>query len=137
MTSYRAELAGIQEVIRVLKHANLQGKTIEMGCDNKGAIDKTTSQYISLDDMTAAEGDLIKVITETLPEFPNITLTHVRGHQDRGISYENLPLEAQLNVDCDNKARRAMREQMIPTTRPDPIEGVGVTLYISGNMINQ
>ena len=85
--------------------------------------------------MTAAEGDLIKVITETLPEFPNITLTHVRGHQDRGISYENLPLEAQLNVDCDKEAKRAMREQMIPTTRPDPIKGVGVTLYINGNML--
>ena len=121
MTSYRAELAGIQEVLKILKQENLQEKTIEMGCDNKGAIDKTESPYINLDDMTAAEGDLIKVITDTLPDFPNITLKHVRGHQDRGTSYRNLPLEAQLNVDCDREAKREMREQPIPTTRPDPI----------------
>ena len=106
-----------------------------MGCDNKGAIDKTASPYLNLDDMTAAEGDLIKVITETLPDFPNITLKHVRGHQDRGTSYENLPLEAQLNVDCDKAAKQAMGEQSMPTIRPDPIEGVGATLYINNNMI--
>ena len=48
-----------------------------MGCDNKGAINKTVSPYLNLDDMTAAEGDLIKVITDTLTNFPNITLKHV------------------------------------------------------------
>ena len=106
-----------------------------MGCDNKGAIDNTDFPYLNLDDMTAAEGDLIKVITETLPDYPNITLKHVRGHQDRGTSYRNLPLEEQLNVDCDREAKREMREQLTLTTRPDPIEGVGATLYIGNNMI--
>ena len=77
MTSYRAELAGIQEALKILKKENLQEKTIEMGCDNKGAINKTVSPYLNLDDMTAAEGDLIKVITDTLTNFPNITLKHV------------------------------------------------------------
>ena len=77
LKSYRAELAGIQEVLKILKQANLQEKTIEMGCDNKGAINKTVSPYLNLDNMTAAEGDLIKVITDTLTNFPNITLKHV------------------------------------------------------------
>ena len=85
-----------------------------MGCDNKGAIDKTVSPYLNLDDMTAVEGDLIKVITDTLTDFPNITLKHVRGHQNRGTSYGNLPLEAQLNVDCDRAAKQEMREQITP-----------------------
>ena len=106
-----------------------------MGCNNKGVIDKTASPYLNLDDMTVAEGDLIKVITETLPNFPNITLKHIWGLQDRGTSYENLPLEAQLNVDCNRAAEQEMREQLTPMTRPDLIEGVGATLYIDNNMI--
>ena len=60
--------------------------------------------------MTAAEGDLLKVIKDTLPKFSNIALQHVRGHQDRTKSYENLPLQAQLNVDCDKAAKETMRE---------------------------
>ena len=98
MTSYRAELAGIHKLLEALVETNLNEKEIELGCDNEGAVDKSNSPEQSLDDMTAAEGDLVKAIKDTLPKFTRITLKHVRGHQDRTTSYENLPLQAQLNM---------------------------------------
>ena len=82
MTSYRAELAGVHKLLGALVDTGLNEKEIELGCDNKGAIDRSNIPEQSLDDMTAAEGDLLKVIKDTLPKFPHITLEHVRGHQD-------------------------------------------------------
>ena len=135
MTSYRAELAGVHKLLVALVDTGLNEKEIELGCDNKSALDRSNTPEQSLDDMTAAEGDLLKVIKDTLPKFSNIALQHVRGHQDRTKSYENLPLQAQLNVDCDKAAKETMREQSQPATRPEPIEGTGATLYLNNNMI--
>ena len=52
-------------------------------------------------DMTAVEGDLVKAIKDIMPQFPNLTIKHVKGHQDCRTAYRNLPLEAQLNIDFD------------------------------------
>ena len=40
------------------------------------------------------------------------SLEHVRGHQDRTARVEDLLLEAQLNVECDEMAKEVVRGSM-------------------------
>ena len=59
--------------------------------------------YVHFDPLTP-EWDVVIGIYHLLREFGQLTLEHVRGHQDQKIPYRQLPLLAQLNVDADAKA---------------------------------
>jgi hypothetical protein len=49
---------------------------------------------------------------QLLSAYPAQTkILHVKGHQDDKISYANLPLPAQLNVDANQLATRELRER--------------------------
>ncbi|KAI2511572.1 hypothetical protein MHU86_2826 [Fragilaria crotonensis] len=60
--------------------------------------------------------------------MPEITIQHVKGHQDRDIPYRNLSLLAQLNVDADAQASRYQQE--LGSFQPDVLltEWAGVHL---------
>ena len=62
-------------------------------------------QHIPLDPMFP-EWDIIRGIQVLLLSMPSLTLQHVKGHQDRHLQYNRLPLLAQLNVDADEQATR-------------------------------
>ena len=57
-----------------------------------------------LDPPLCAEWDLLINIKRLLAEMPGLILQHVKGLQDRQVSYESLTLLAQLNVDADDLA---------------------------------
>ena len=42
----------------------------------------------------------------------NYSLEHVRGHQDRTARFEDLLLETQLNVECNEMVKEAVRGSM-------------------------
>ena len=84
--------------------------------------------------MTVAEGDIVKATKDLLPQFPNLAIKHVKGHQTDHTRYENLTFEAQLNEDCGTTAKDTMRNQSHPETRPAPIEGRRATLYLDNNI---
>ena len=44
--------------------------------------------------MTAAEGDIVKATKKLLPQFSNLAIKHVKGHQTKHTTYKNLPFEA-------------------------------------------
>jgi hypothetical protein len=48
--------------------------------------------------------DILIEIQHALSHLPEITLQFVKGHQDRKIRFERLPLMAQLNVEADDMA---------------------------------
>jgi hypothetical protein len=50
---------------------------------------------MSLVDLDKAESDLMQDIIQKLKDFPDIS------HQDDDIHHVDLPIESQLNVDCD------------------------------------
>jgi hypothetical protein len=61
-------------------------------------------------DPLSPEWDLIVNIRRLLCEMPGLSLEHVRGHQDRRGTYQQLSLLAQLNVDADDLANTFQRE---------------------------
>ncbi|KAI2506424.1 hypothetical protein MHU86_8050 [Fragilaria crotonensis] len=79
-------------------------------------------------DPTIPEWDIIRGIQVLLQEMPEITIQHVKGHQDRDIPYRNLSLLAQLNVDADAQASRYQQE--LGSFQPDVLltEWAGVHL---------
>ena len=62
--------------------------------------------------------------------FSSVTLNHVKGHQDDHIDPANLPIEIQLNVDCDKRAHQQIRRAVTPSERQLATEGHGATLFI-------
>ena len=104
-------------------------------CDSESAVDVLNTPEIRLVNMTAAEGKIVKATKDLLPQFPKLAIKHAKGHQTKHTRYNNLPFEAQLNKDCNIAAKETMQNQPHPKTRPDPIEGSGVTLHLKNNMI--
>jgi hypothetical protein len=70
---------------------------------------RATPKTFSLE-ATLPEWDIIRGIQVLLQAMPDITLQHVKGHQDRTIPYCRLSLLAQLNVDADTQASRYQRD---------------------------
>ena len=61
----------------------------------------------------ASEWDLIMTIWTTLADITpdaSPTITHIKGHQDKHKSYQDLSLPAQLNVDADHLANEFISE---------------------------
>ena len=48
-----------------------------------------------------------------LKHFLDVTLNHVKGHQDDDTRYEDLDQQSRLNVDCDRKAKKAFRSKFV------------------------
>ena len=56
-------------------------------------------------DCLAPDWDILIEIQEALLKLPEISLSYVKGHQDRNRRYQELDELGQLNVDADAKAR--------------------------------
>lgn len=84
-----------------------------------------------------AEADLVVDTRRKLSKFAQLQVEWVKGHHDDSIPYENLPLEAQLKVDCNKGAKHQMNTRSAPTSRPVPVPlpDPKATLYIGNNMV--
>ena len=71
---------------------------------------KTYPKQLATLDVLDAEWDLLVEIQEALKDLPGIAIVYVKGHQDDRVSYERLPLMAQLNVDADRLANQFQQE---------------------------
>ena len=58
-----------------------------------------------------------------------------KGHQTEEKRYEDLPLESQLNEDCDREVQEQMRRETKTGTRPPPTEGSKAMLYLKNNLV--
>ena len=64
-----------------------------------------------------ADWDVTHKIISTLQAMSiHVMFEHVKGHQDDHQAYEDLPLEAQLNVDADAEA--GQYQYLFPAQRP-------------------
>jgi hypothetical protein len=105
MDSYRAESYGLLSVttpIHLLSnYFNRQLPPIAIWCDNLAVV--TTIHSIISTSCPAELGHH----PGHLPEFrlhPQLSLAHVRGHQDRDSDPHTLPFPAQLNIQADSLA---------------------------------
>jgi hypothetical protein len=112
--SLRSEGAGMLAatlfMALISHHLNHKIKAICIS-DNKELIRRMTEhKYYEepyLNATLASEYDIIEEIYKTCKIYNIKSSYHwVRGHQDKHISYEDLSLEAQLNVDADWYARK-------------------------------
>ena len=79
--------------------------------DAQGNEIEIADRYIHQLDPLCPEWDIVvNIVRRKLHLLPDLTLQHVRGHQDRRIQYHNLTLLAQLNVDADRKANQFQAE---------------------------
>ena len=94
-------------------------------------------QYLTteLTDLDKAEADLISSTRANLAKFTDVEVVWVKGHQDDNTPYDDLPLLAQLNVDCDTAAKKHLREGTHPTSRPAPLPDAKATLFFGTNMV--
>eukprot|EP00956_Cyclotella_meneghiniana_P023204 scaffold44714_cov61-Cyclotella_meneghiniana.AAC.4 len=135
MNSYRGEMAGLNDLIEWLHASELQRKVIKIVCDNESCVKALNKDTFSLVDLDKAEFDLIRHIITRLKDFNDITIEWVRGHQDDKTPYDDLPIESQLNIDCDAAAKRHLVEGTKPKYPAQPICGSRATLYLSGYMV--
>ena len=125
-SSYRAEGYGMLSGTRFLYHIsnllqteptprNLQ--PVEFRCDNKSMIEVTVKhckyQQVYPNATMASDWDIIAELRETIHQIPETSrpsYRHIKGHQDKDTSYEDLPLRAQLNVQADELADAWLHE---------------------------
>ena len=81
------------------------------------------------------EGPLVHQTRELLQKLKKVSLDHVKGHQDDSVPYEWLPLPAQLNVDCNTRAKSKMQETGVMSGRATPFEGTEVGFYIEDDLV--
>ena len=136
VTSFRAEIAGICDLLKYSVKERMFDTEFEIWCDNKACLDVLRpDREPMLADLTDAESDLIAVARNMLRQLKKVTVHHVLGHQEDNVPYEDLPYEAQLNIDCDAEAKECMWSSEISNIRPDPTEGAGAILYLGNEMV--
>jgi hypothetical protein len=82
------------------------------------------------------EQDVIDEIVATIRQLPTeIKITWVKGHQDDGQDYSQLPLPAQLNCDADHLAMLAAKENTEQMTSVIPLPQTPATLLLGNNSI--
>jgi hypothetical protein len=135
MNSYRGEMAGLQDLFDYIHATDLRRKVLKVVCDNKGCVDVLNQDGTTLVDLDRAEADLIQNIKKKIVDFDDVTIAWVKGHQDDDDQYENLPIESQLNIDCDAAAKLHLKEGTRPDGDAPPTAGMKATLYLGGHVV--
>ena len=81
----------------------------KVSCDNIGALHtfaKKSKQVPTSSSNVGARRALREINMRACNKY---SLEHMRGHQDRTARFEDLLLEAQLNVECDEMAKEVVR----------------------------
>ncbi len=110
---------------------------VQVHCDNKGLVDrlnrKATHQYPrdSIMDDYPIIGEIQHKIKELHPIA--VTISHVKGHQDKAKLERPLTIPKTLNIDCDKRASEAMTNYPDTTPTDHPKTDIGYPhLLING-----
>jgi hypothetical protein len=145
-SSFRAEGYGMFSLVRFLHHLITYCGTqpvwkIKLICDNEGLIKRLQQsiQYTTPfpNDTLQPDWDLTNAIITTLQGTSlQPTFAHIKGHQDKHIEFDLLPLEAQLNCEADHEA--VNHQTMYQSYRPlvPRLPANQAQLHISGATIN-
>lgn len=148
LSSYRAEAYGLLSAILLLRHFvkfykinPTDGNTPRFFCDNLALakiLAKHFTNRMTVGEHYAPDVDLELQILAEIKQLKEVgikfSLQHVKGHQDLTEEYDNLPRAAQMNVQADHGATRALQE----TQRSDKyieLPANRATLRIQGDVI--
>ena len=95
VTSFRAEIAGICDLLKYSVKEKMFDTKFELWCDNKACLDILRPDRVPmLTDLVDAESDLITVMRSMLRQLKKVMVNHVLGHQEDNVPYESLPYES-------------------------------------------
>lgn len=139
-TSSRAEAYGLLSVLLFLRHfikyTHLERvPIIKLFMDSASVIqlvsDMMTWPYYYLSATMGVDWDVLQEIVKLCKSFHTPpTLNHVKGHQDNKQRYEDLTLEAQLNVDANEIAALYQYKTDESTNIVPMIQGSVVLLHL-------
>ena len=102
---------------------------ITAGCDNQALVDKLSwlleDPYHQSNLHNETDSEAIRILLKIIPA--NYKISHVYGHQDEKTKYENLTIDAKLNVDSD---RLATTNKKLPINMN--ITSYPFSIYIKG-----
>ncbi|KAL7549684.1 hypothetical protein ACHAWF_012947, partial [Thalassiosira exigua] len=136
MTSFRAEMAGLLDMLQYIDKHNMHDAFLTLWCDNKACLDILSSKedpYMT--DLSSSEADLIQAARKIIKQCPNMAFQHVLGHQDDYGPVSDRPIEVQLNIECDKGADLCQRQEWPASFRPTAPEGTGAMLYLNNDMV--
>ena len=108
-SSTRAEMCSIMASISLINYVaqsyDIQNGLVEIYSDSKASIAKALStRPLSTKDVLQLDNDIALELKTRIQSSPvTVKIYHVKGHQDNDKPYHQLPLEAQLNCDMDDK----------------------------------
>lgn len=135
MTSFRGELYGVNDLLRFIVESGLHQKRFTISCDNEAVVNKLQYLETSLAELDRAESELIKHSRDLLKQMIDYEIIWTRGHQDNETPFDQLPLLAQLNVECDAAAKSHLEEGLRPT-KPTSLEsGMKAGLVLDNHVV--
>ena len=149
MQLFRAEAYGMLAAIRFLKQTCVwndtwptTNKTITVYSDNMSLIQRISWHHkrivVTPKNVSAADYDTEKAITSTIDylETKNIFIQvqHVKGHQDKKRKKQDLPKEAQMNIEADIEATIAL-ETRSQKHEYNPLPETRAMLYKQGQPV--
>ena len=135
MNSYRAELAGLHNLIHWMIEAGFNGKHVTISCDNEACVNGLSTTFCGLSDLDKAKADLLVPCRNALKSFRRYEIIWTRGHQDEEIPFDELPLLAQMNVLCDRDAKECMKEGLRPPHKVKISNGVKAELVLGNHVV--
>ena len=114
-------------------------------CDNNSMVKKGTAHRTNLTDLfpnktLEADFDVIAELWSTVQGMPvnsQPSFSHVKGHQDAKKPYEELSLEAQLNVDADRLADQYLQAHQDKNYNTAPLlPTTGAQLHLRSGTVN-
>ena len=109
--SFRAEVAGIAAgkilLVVLCKYLHITHGKVTQYCDGKSALQKCASHWKV--NVKEPHHDILQVAHETTSQLPStlqIQQKWIRGHQDATTHFDKLPRPHQLNIICDEEAKR-------------------------------
>lgn len=109
MSAYRGEVTGIYTSIFILnqfcKYRHIQGGTVTLGCDGLSALQQAFAEELPLSSDTPCYDQLVGLHRLQRESPLTWVTTHIAGHQDDTMAYEELDRMAQLNVQADAIAK--------------------------------
>ncbi len=129
---YRSEIGGIFGIIVVVEALvnlyDISHGTIELACDCESGL--TTIFEHQYDTPSQPHHDLIHEIRTKIASSPiNWKFRHVRGHQDKHVSFHMLDMWGQLNVEMDGVAKSCWNEHHSTTQPFYPLNTSGWSLW--------
>ena len=135
MNSYRAELAGLYNMLQWMIDAGFTDKHVTISCDNEACINGLSTTFCGLSDLDKAEADLLVPCRNALKSLSQYELIWTGGHQEENIPFDELPLLAQMNVLCDSEAKESMEEGLRPPYKVKLSDGVKAELVLGNHIV--